>query len=90
MMDARPEFGADRLERFRAALFIKLNNEGLNRPAHIPAVCLHFSYNNNHQCSFKLNCSHCGGCHGDIFRLAHTADKLSVNQSAPYFPWIFS
>lgn len=48
-------------------LVVKLNNEGLNHPAHIPVMCLHFYYNNNnHQCSFKLNCGHCGGCHQDI------------------------
>lgn len=48
-------------------LVVKLNNEGLNHPAHIPVMCLHFYYNNNnHQRSFKLNCGHCGGCHQDI------------------------
>lgn len=48
-------------------LVVKLSNEGLNHPAHIPVMCLHFYYNNNnHQRSFKLNCGHCGGCHQDI------------------------
>lgn len=48
-------------------LVVKLNNERLNHPAHIPVMCLHFYYdNNNHQRSFKLNCGHCGGCHQDI------------------------
>lgn len=48
-------------------LVVKVSNEGLNHPAHIPVMCLHFYYNNNnHQRSFKLNCGHCGGCHQDI------------------------